>query len=434
MLKSRALTTIKAIRIVTVRNNGDRPMLPDPIRQLLNAPFLLKTLLISIFGGFLVWQIGSTSIASVAARSSYPPLLQFFGSAEHPPAGAAAAQAMLLAGDAASASRLARDVVVADPTNDRALRVLALATEQLGDDAASSAIMRKAGTLGWRDTPTQLWLLNDAIMRDDFDSVLQHADALARRNRSGDFVRGIFLASVTEPRLRLALVKRLEQQPRWRGIFFADVRQRLPETSVASMAALFDDMEARGHTIAPLEWLSYIDRLIDLERFEQARTTWASAFEIPRASLSSVPFDPAFSFAAQRRDGDIRTQFEWVPNPDLLGTLFDDDADGRTYLIIPPGLETGTVIVSQLVMLSPGLRTVVTQMNGSGEKAPAGWNLRCLPSEQVVPRRIALGTSDELSQISFEVPSERCAAQRLELVARDMFDAKQVGLRRISIR
>ena len=187
---------------------------------------IARTLVAVLLGTALSWQISAAGVAALAARSSDPHLLAATGSAAHPQAGAIMAQSLLAAGQRAPAAALARSIVLVDPTNDRAMRVLGLATEALGQHDRGAAIMRQAAALGWRDTPTQLWVLRDAVMRDDYVTVIQRADALARRNRSGELTQPLFRAAVTEPHLRGALADSLADQPMWRGAFFADIRQK----------------------------------------------------------------------------------------------------------------------------------------------------------------------------------------------------------------
>lgn len=395
---------------------------------------LARLIVVVVLGAWLLWQIFTVSFAAVAARSTDARLLTAFGTPTHPQAGAALAQARLVGKDHQTARQLAHAVIMADPTNDRALRVLGLATEAGGDREQALAIMQQAGRLGWRDTPTQQWLLQRAILTDDFTGVVQHADALARRNRGGEMVRGLFLAAVAEPRLRGALADRLAQQPMWRGAFFADVRQRLPEALAEPMAGLFKDLQDRRSAIAPTEWMSYIDRLAELGQFARARRTWATAFGVPTQQLAGIPYDPAFRAASARAPDAPTSQFEWSLNANLEGTVTFGDDEGRPGLTIPTGVSGGAALASQTIMLAPGTHELTARIDGSPETAAAGWTLTCLPAQVALPRRLKRGSNDELSSVIFEVPAANCAAQRLALVARDQFDAQPATVRSVTIR
>lgn len=395
---------------------------------------IVRTVIAIVLGAWLCWQAAAAGIAALAERSADARLLAATGSARYPEVGSLLAQGMLVGGDATGAAQLARSVVLADPLNDRALRVLGLANEALGRRDAGAAIMRQAGALGWRDTPTQLWLLRDAAQRDDYATLIDRADALARRNRSGELTQGIFLAAMTEPHLRRALVDSLGRQPMWRGAFFANVRQRLPATSVASMETLFRDMQAGGQTVGPIEWLSFVDRLVDLGDYRRARDVWARAFAIPASRLAASPYDGNFALAAARAADAPVSQFEWAVNADLVGAVTFGTDTGGSALAMPSDVASGTTVVSQVLTLPAGQHTLSARLEPGSNAASAAWTVTCLPSKQELPRRLPHGTNDELTAIAFEVPATQCGAQRLVLTARDHMDAQGAVISRVEIR
>jgi hypothetical protein len=400
-----------------------------------------------LLGGWMFWQISTTALATLAVRSADPRLLAVTASPTHPKAGSILAEALLARGAKTKAANIARSVVLADPTNDRAMRVLGIATEQLGEGTAGAAIMYQAGGLGWRDTPTQLWIVHDAALRNDAVTVIQRTDALARRNRSTDLTRAVFLAALDEPRLRAALVDSLGKQPVWRPAFFADVDQRLPAKSIPGMEALFREMQMRRQPIMQSEWLSYINRLVDLGEYSHARTTWAKVFAIPAARLSTTPYDPDFTLAAAQsnrlakdtQSSDIqRGPFEWTLNSDLAGTVTFAGNERVSTLSIPVELTSSargsTAIISQLLTLPPGTHLLTTHVDGNATAAAAEWTIACLPSNQSLPRHLPRGTDDTLSAVSFDVPATGCGAQRLTLATRDRLEAQAVSVGHIRIR
>lgn len=393
-----------------------------------------RTAIAVTFGAWFCWQIGAAGFAGLAVRSADPRLLAVTGTPSHPEAGSILSQALLTAGDAAGAARVAQSIVQVDPTNDRALRVLGLANEKLGHRDAGAKIMRQAANLGWRDTPTQLWILHDAAVHDDAVTVIRRADALARRGRSTDYTRAIFLASLNEPRLRAALADSLAKHPVWRTSFFSDVHQRLPANATAGMEALFGEMRAQRQAIAPNEWLNYIDRLVDLGDFRRARALWASNFAISPSRLADTPYDGTFTLAAERPSDAATSQFEWVLNPDTAGAVVFTPGPRGASLTIPAELVGGTTIISQLMTLPPRSYTLTARVEGDPTSAAAGWNITCLPSGRELPRRLTRGADDELSTVAFDVPKDSCGGQRLTLITRDRSDAQIVSIGDVRIR
>lgn len=393
---------------------------------------IARLLGVLILGAWLSWQIGAAAVAALATRSSDLRLLAVTGTPSHPDTGSVLANAMLTSGDAAQAATIARAVVLVDPTNDRALRVLGLATIKLGQKDAGAAIMRQAAGLGWRDTPTQLWVLRDAALRGDTLTLVQRTDALARRGRFPQLTQTIFMASLMEPHLRAALIESLASRPTWRISFFSNVRQHLPLAAIAGMEALLQDMRADGQSVTPDEWLSYIDRLIDLGKFDRARSVWARTFAVPASRLGEQPYDATFALAAARPYGAPVSQFEWVVDGDLPdGVTFASGTGGAS---LDSQLPPGATVMSQLLLLPPGEHSLSARVQGNASAAPAGWGITCLPSGRSLPRSMPRGSNDELSVVAFDVPAAGCGAQRLSLIGRDQLEPQAVSISGVRIR
>lgn len=394
---------------------------------------LVKAIAVILLAGWLCWQIVLTGLAGLASRSHDPRLLATMGSTAFPEAASNYAELLLATGDLTGAEQVARATLLASPTSDRAARVLGLALEKAGQTDAGATILRQAAALGWRDTPIQLWTLNDAAVHDDAVTVIQRADALARRNRMGELTRPIFMTAVTDPALRAAFIDSLAAQPMWRGFFFADVRRQMPATSADGMAALFHDMQLRKLPIAPVEWLSYVDRLVGLGQFDRARTVWMSMSGTPASRLADVPYDGDLTAVAARPDGAPSGPFEWSINPDLIGTVGFDGPQGAR-LTIPADIPGATAIASQLVILPPGPHRLSARVVGTPTAAGAGWTITCLPSKQDLPRQLPGGVDDELSAVAFTVPTQGCNAQRVSLTTRDRLDTQQASVGSVQIR
>ena len=385
-----------------------------------------------VVGLWLAWHIIAAGLSSMAVETSDGRLLSIMGGPSHPDAGAMLAEAALLGGERGAAMQIADAVVRVDPVNVIALRVLGLATIAAGNHRRGNAIMRQAGALGWQDTSTQLWVLRDAILRGDYTAAIQRADALARRNQSGDVTNVIFLAAIVDPKLRGVLADRLGNDPMWRGAFFASVRQFLTKESIRPMEALFADMRARGETIAPVEWLSYVDRLVDLGQFQHAHDVWAKAFGIPRSAVAAVPFDSDFKNVAARAADAPASQFEWALNPDQADSLIGNGTG--TGLSVTPGVMGGTVLASQFLTLSPGPHILTAQVDAHAPPAAATWTFTCLPSKSDLPKERTDATDDEASSVTVDVPPEGCVAQRLSLVSIDQPSGKPVTISSVHIR
>ena len=422
-----------AIRTVMARPTpGPETGVPDGGRSHGRVRTMARIAGAIMIGLWLTWQVIGASLSSMAVATSDPQLLSIMGGPSHPEAGAMLAEGLLRGGDGLAAGRMARSVVLVDPVDVTAMRVLGLATIAAGQAEQGAAIMRQAGLLGWRDTPTQLWVLRDAIMTGDYTTAIQRADALARRNQAGDLTSAIFLASLTDPKLRAALAERLGNDPMWRGAFFASVRQYLPEGSTGSMEALFAAMRVRDETITPVEWLSYVDRLVDLGEFSHARAIWAKAFGIPVGRLTALPYDGDFREATARSIDTPFSQFEWTLNPDLADTLIA--GEGGAGLLITPGVTGGTTLASQFVILSPGEHVLTAQIDAHANPPAATWTFTCMPSKLDLPRESPAGADDNVSSVTIDVPAHGCDAVRVSLVSVDRPAGQPVAINSVRIR
>lgn len=424
-----------AIHTAMVRSTNGADLMPreeGAVRRPVGT--LIRACIAIILGIWLSWMVVTDGVAALAARTGEGTLLVAMGTSRHPDTGAVLAERLLAGKQNGAAAQLARATVLVDPTNDRALRVLGLATEQLGRHDEAATIMDQAAALGWRDTPTQLWALKAAAINGNITAVMQRTDALARRNKEGALTTAVFLAAVTDPQSRAALIDSLARQPMWRGAFFASVREHLPVTSLDGIEILYRDMQVQGVSISPVEQLSYVDRLINIGQFWRARAFWVKSFKISQDLLKTFPYDANFALAA-KLGGDVAvSQFEWRLNPDLAGAVdFDSEGTGSS-LSLPANLNNGATIISQVVMLAPGTHDLTALVRGQATAAAAGWSITCLPSGQDLSRRLPNGADDELSHVIFDIPAQSCEAQRLSLMTRDQLDSQAVSITNIRIR
>ena len=393
--------------------------------------FLQRALLIAGIG-VMLWGIVMTNLAAQAGLVNNSQLMAAFAGSRYPDVTAKLAMQFRLAKQSTLAAEMAREAVLGDPVNVRALGTLGLSLQQLGDTVQATRIMRLAATLGWRDTPTLVWAFEDAARRDDVVRAMDIADALARRQVVKPLTRQIFFASLGDPRLRSALVARLAKRPTWRATFFADVAERLPPSQFAGMELMLHQLAATPAPPTADERMKYVGRLVALGEYGKARNFWAKAFSITPDRLASVPFDGQFIRAAQGGASDPKSPFEWLINSDLDDTV--SFVRGHA-LRLDPGMANGTVVASQTLLLEPGDHRIDTRLsNGNGATAPVGWMMTCLPSKQPLLRTMIGDRNNELSAIGVSVPTTGCQAQLLQLVANDRIEAQLVTIDAVSIR
>lgn len=164
--------------------------------------------------------------------------------------------------------------------------------------------------LGWRNTAVQRSLLINAANEQNFDALMDRADALLRREVLTDEVLPIVLLFERNPDVRKPLVRALTRMPNWRSQFFGrtdilrDPVQR--QARFGTVEYLIDSGAAmKREEIAPL--VNALDRAGEIARAEKL---WVK--HIPRSS-KTILFDPTFEFASQMDSDrpDLVMPFEW---------------------------------------------------------------------------------------------------------------------------
>jgi hypothetical protein len=325
----------------------------------------------------------------------------------------------LLAKDAAGASRLAAAALRRAPLTASALTTWGLAQERLGHAAAASQAMTLAGRLGWRDAPTQAWLLRRDLLAFDFPDGLAHADALLRRQDVPPPILLRLLASVAQvPQALPPLGERLAAAPAWRGAFIAylaaPARPDITDILGAMLARL-----ARGPTPPNGDELAvYLRALVAEQRFDDARRAWAALD--PRARDAGLIFDGDFSRppAATPFDWSLEGGVGWTPT---LTDSIGEGGHGMSLNLQYDGASPSKPL-RQLLVLAPGayrLSGIVYDEVGASAGALA-WTLTCVGQTQpVATQQPTLGPKAAWRPFSldFVVPPTGCEGQWLTLAA-----------------
>lgn len=323
-----------------------------------------------------------------------------------------AAEGLAAAGAWPLAAASARAALSRSLIDMRALRVLGLAEEKLGRPQAGAAIMNVASRGGWRDTPTQVWLIEQAMRTGDVTTLTQRADALARRNQSPDMVYTTLRIVSSAPEVRPALIERLTARPDWRAMFFLSLRQARSE-QIDGLVALVREMQRSEAPATPTELYALGERLIELGQPLRARQLWATASGRPTNALID---DGGFERLAKRPADRLVPRFEWQfaetsgsaavePGPWRSGSALRLTHDG--FSLSRP--------ISQLLLLAPGSYRLTARVKVDSGFGAAGYglSLRCPNGLELIatPPIEAKG----MIRADVAVPAG-CAAQDLAIV------------------
>jgi tetratricopeptide (TPR) repeat protein len=346
-----------------------------------------------------------------------------------------------LAQDPASAAMKAERSLQADPTDARALLVLAHARLVLGETEPADRHAEQAARLMPVKASVQLGLAEYWIKRQRTERALAHLDRALRVKPGLSeelFPRLLEVAESFEARELLAPAAH-EPAPWWGDFFLYVCRKALSLETVSALKLM-----RRGSAL-PLsegEREALVERLLKERQWPAAYLAWVNGLDPDRrrylgsvynggfeAEISSIGFDwqlpriKGFN-AARRHTYGIRGE--------------------KALHLVFTGRELQFRHLRQRLFLAPGGYSFRSMVRPQGLQGRGGlsWTVYCADSPEADLGRSGrfLGSSDwRWSQFDFVVPSTGCAGQelRLESLGRTSFDHKlegEIWLDQVSIR
>lgn len=191
-----------------------------PVSKLPDA----RTWLIIGVTGALAWA--SATDAWVNVTHSKLPESALAADSDDPVALIRAAQIRLASGrgfegGAAQVSDIVRRSVTESPINAPALRLLGSMSSAEADIEGVRRQMALSDRIARRDAATQLWLIEDAVIRNDVDAALRHYDTALRISESTRaLLYPVLTDAIQEPVIRERFVPYVRQRPPWLHSFF----------------------------------------------------------------------------------------------------------------------------------------------------------------------------------------------------------------------
>jgi hypothetical protein len=372
-----------------------------------NGPFRLARAL-AVTGAAIVLAILSWMSASdrATAHSSHPEVSYLGG-----PAAAQLALVEITQHNPKTALSAARRAVRTAPIDPAATSSLGSAWLVAGGPEQAYAAFAVAGSLGWRDVPTQLYWLAQAAAVGNVDIVAQRLDALLRLDIDNELVSNSLDMLGRTPLGQQALATLLMKDPPWEHRFLigasylegADLQGRMAAIDLAARNGASLDCEAVG--IAA-------NALIRPQGAATAKQFWRQACERSGdALLSNGGFetDPAttshspFTWRLQS-EGGLDVSIEPAPDP-LRGHALN----------VTSSKTARTAAALQLTALQPGRYRLSWMAVGEGGQRDTGMTVlvKCGRRDKPLPMDM-VAASDRSPAVSaiFIVPRD-CPIQRL---------------------
>jgi hypothetical protein len=309
------------------------------------------------------------------------------------------------------------------------LEVMALDAEKRPVTPRHRALFAQASKRQPSFAAPRIWLTADNIRKKRYAEAIQGADAVMRLN--GEFralLVPLLVPLLTEPKAQLLLDKHLRAFPIWRSEFIAEaikvggydaqieaiLRHRAPASAANTMAG---------------ERSAYLNQLVRDGQAVRAYQLWGGFAVGPSKSgifdgdfMAAHPVQPfAWQYATNDYDYAERAA----------------RADGNGALVrAHHGGDGKAVLLSQIIALKPGVRSLLFTMRDSGLANPEKlfWRVRCLDSaDSLASRSLAKLAADwQKLRLQVDIPDSGCPLQYLLLEAEDNDgDEVEVELKRV---
>jgi hypothetical protein len=307
----------------------------------------------------------------------------------------------------------ATNALVRDPTVVPAARTLGLLAEIDGDKDKARRIFHAAERLSARDLPTQLWLIEHEVSRNNVPGALQHFDTALRANRSAQsLLLPILVNAAADPALAPEIANRLLLRPNWSDAFLRLLLSKGNDPAGAS-TIVETLMRQRINVDDEIIW-ALVNRHVDKG---DARSGWRV---YSRRYPGSRP--------DELRNGRFASEQSPVPFDWWLSSESDISADrvdgeeGSGALAFQAANAVPGPLARQLVLMQPGdqyrLRGVVGELEQPARSRPF-WRVRCMKSNRSIATVDLPAASDAPAPFSVGilVPND-CPVQMIELQAR----------------
>jgi len=314
------------------------------------------------------------------------------------------------------AADLARRALLSDPLDSRALSLLGAAAEREGDFARAETLMSLAAARSWRNPAPHFWLFALTIRRGKFDEALAQADGLLRVTpNNSTMMFPILTLFGADPRGMTALQDALASKPPWRSLFLSQAVVKGPGDFL--MTQVYQSLIRSSQPPTSLEMKPYLDRLIQMGRFEDAYENWRvtnsqgeTAARYPYNGNFDVPLDGSpFNWV-----------FDFVSGAETEITEAPDRGGSHALRIQFSGARATLGRVGQLLLLPPASYQLEFAVKSDDLRTERGlvWQISCAESRSVLGETSPLRGTKPWTElkVDFSIPSSGCNAQWLKLV------------------
>ena len=326
--------------------------------------------------GYLAWLSFIHAVANITWQQNPDMALRFVP--DHPLALSRKADELFAAkqdpATLAKVEAMAKQSLRGGALNPVAIRLLGYVADVRGDRKRARQLMLLSQKVSRRDFGTQLWLIEDAVARNDKKQALYHYDIAMRTTPSSFPVLFPTLAgALSDPEVRTGLVPFVKQAPEWLLSFLPyaigtmESHEYLVDLLVLS-GSLPDRPEYKGQSNYLLNTLAAKNNFSSFERYYLSLRN-ASPLALSTASMTKDTVSIAYPAAG----------WQLTESPSIGGGFSEPNKNGRFTLSAFAGSGERGEVMRKYLFLKPGNYRFSAQYEAQQSAADSDirWDLIC---------------------------------------------------------
>lgn len=338
--------------------------------------FWVKLLGILSVSGYLAWLSFIHAVANITWQQNPDMALRFVP--DHPLALSRKADELFAAkqdpATLAKVEAMAKQSLRGGALNPVAIRLLGYVADVRGDRKRARQLMLLSQKVSRRDFGTQLWLIEDAVARNDKKQALYHYDIAMRTTPSSFPVLFPTLAgALSDPEVRTGLVPFVKQAPEWLLSFLSHANGTMENHEflvdlLVKSGPLPDSPEYQGQSNYLLNVLALKSNFSTFERY------YNSLGNAPSSALSTASMTKDTVSIAYPAAG-----WQLTESPSIGGGFSEPNKNGRFTLSAFAGSGERGEVMRKYLFLKPGNYRFSAQYEAQQSAADSDirWDLIC---------------------------------------------------------
>lgn len=309
---------------------------------------------------------------------------------------------------------MAKESLRGGALNPVAIRLLGYVADVRGDEKRARELMLLSHKVSRRDFGTQLWLIEDAVARDDKRQALYHYDIAMRSTPSSHAILfPTLIGALNDPEVRVGLAPYVKRTPHWLPGFLGQAIDTIENPAnladvLVKAGQLPDDEPYRSQSN------SLLNRLAAKGQFPAFRQYYLSLRGSAAATFASAAFDKNTVNLHYPAAG-----WQIVDSPGIGGSFSEADKAARHSLNAFAGSGERGELMRKYLFLKPGNYRFAAQYEAQDGAADSDirWELTCVSATAPVSlwvsnQAVAKGRSGDAQD--FAIGAD-CPNQMLQL-------------------